>query len=282
LAAIAAAGKLPAEHLHLPLSQPESIAAWERLGEELLPLGMRKALLGASPERPQRVLIVPDGALALVPWAALRIGGRPLVESAVLQAVPALELAGSTQAAVPARGVVAHLASLEDGAELGDLRRRGGVEVTTSRDAFLGALESNRFDGAYMASHGSSVGLRQQIEFADGSGLSAASALAYEWPPWTVFSSCLVGRVEQVAGREPFGLAISCMLRGADTVFGSVVELSEEGALVCGEATAGLAAGQDPGEALRAAQLAQLERRGLSSLADGLGLACISTAASAG
>jgi tetratricopeptide (TPR) repeat protein len=280
LAAIAAAGKLPDEYLHLPLALPDSIATWEQAGEELLPLGMRKALLAGDPERPRRVLIVPDGALALIPWAALRIGGRPLIDTAVLRAVPALELAGSTQRAAPAQRVVAHLASTGDGAELGVLRGHGEIEVTTSRDAFLEALRSDRFDGAYVASHGSSFGLRQQVEFADGSGLSAASALAYEWPAWTVFSSCLVGRVEQIAGREPFGMAISCMLRGADTIFGSVVELSEEGALVCGEATAGLAVGRDAGEALRAAQLHQLERRRLSSVADGLGLVCISTAAS--
>jgi hypothetical protein len=282
LAAIGAAGRLPDEHLHLPLGLPDSMMAWEQLGEELLPLGMRKALLAASPERPQRVLVVPDGPLALVPWAALRIGGQPLVDSAVLQAVPALELAGSTPRAAPTKRILTHLTSAENGAELGALGGRDAVEVTTSRDAFLAALRSDRFDGAYVASHGSSLGLRQQIEFADGSGLSAASALAYEWPAWTVFSSCLVGRVEQMAGREPFGLAISCMLRGADTVFGSVVELSEEGAMVCGEATAGLAAGLDPGEALRAAQLRQLKRRRLSSIADGLGLVCISTGASSG
>jgi tetratricopeptide (TPR) repeat protein len=280
LAAMAYTGKLPDQHLHLPLNRPESTRAWEQLGQELLPLGMRKALLAADPDRPQRVLIVPDGPLARIPWAALRIGGRPLVESAVVQAVPVLELTGSSRRAAPAQRVVAHLASADDGDELRALRRCGGVEVTTDRGAFLDALESQRFDGAYMASHGSSVGLRQEVEFADGSVLSAAGALGYEWPAWTVFSSCLVGRVEQVAGREPFGLAISCMLRGADTVFGSVTELSEDGALVCVEAAADLAAGGDPGEALRAAQLRKLKSRRINTLVDGLGLVCISTAAS--
>ncbi len=275
LTAIVAGGRLPDEQIHVPLVS--SAGAWERLGEELLPLEMRKALLKA--ERPQRVLVIPDGPLALVPWAALCIGGRPLVESAIVQLAPSLELAGDTPPGEAGERVIAHLGSAGDGAELRGLRDHAAVQVETSRSGFLGALESGRFDGAYIASHGRAIGLGQQIEFADGSTLSAAAALAYDWPQWTVFSSCLVGRVEQLAGREPFGLAISCMLRGAGTVLASVVELSEGGARACGEAAAGMARGSDRAEALRSAQLRQLEGRRLSSLADGLGLVCISRVA---
>jgi len=276
LAEITSAGRLPASEIHRPLASPAAAATWERLGEELLPVGLRQELLRAEPERPQRILLVPDGPLALVPWAALRVGGRALIENAILQAVPALELAGTAEPVESAREVVAHLPAL-DVVELEALSGRGKVTVTSSRDAFLGALDDG-VGGAYMASHGRLDGLRQEVEFADGSTLSAAAALAYEWPPWTVFSSCLVGRVDHLPGREPFGLAISCMLRGTNTVLASVVELTEQGARVCGEATAALADGTDPAVALRNAQLDQHRQETLTTLADGLGLICISTA----
>ena len=82
---------------------------------------------------------------------------------------------------------------------------------------------------------GAELDPRQRIDFGDGSTLSAATALGFAWPSWAVFAACLVGRVEQVAGHEPLGLAISCMLRGADTIVASVVELTDDGALACGE-----------------------------------------------
>ncbi len=185
-----------------------------------------------------------------------------------------------TRTLVPAERVVAHLAGGDGAAELAPLRARNGLQVVSSREKFLSALRSELFDGAYMASHGDELGFRQRIEFSDGSTLSAASALGFAWPTWAVFGACLVGRLEQAAGHEPFGLAVSCMLRGADTVVASVVELTDEGALACGELSAALAAGRDPARALRDAQRARLDDRTLTTLADGLGLVCISTAAS--
>ena len=279
LAELAVEGGLRPERLHEPLG--DAAADWEHLAEQLLPDGLRERLERAGPQRPERVLVVPDGPLALVPWAALRVGGRPLVESAVLRTAPALELAGMADAPVAAERVVAHLVD-GDGAELDPLCARDGLEVVSSREKFLGALRSRLFDGAYMASHGDELGLRQRIDFGDGSTLSAATALGFAWPSWAVFAACLVGRVEQAAGHEPLGLAISCMLRGADTVVASVVELTDDGALACGELSAALSAGSDPAAALREAQRARLKSRTLTTVADGLGLVCISTAAPQG
>lgn len=278
LAALATDGALPPECLHEPLL--ESAGAWERLAGQLIPKGLREHLSAVPPERPEPVLVVPDGVLALVPWAALHVGGRPLVEMATVQTAPAQELVGVATAASPSERVIAHLSG--DDGELDPLRVRSAVQVVGDREKFLEGLRSQLFDGAYMASHGDRTGLRQRIEFADGSTLSAATALAIRWPSWAVFGSCLVGRVEQAAGHEPFGLAISCMLRGADTVAASVVELTDEGATACGELAAGLAGGGAPAQVLREAQLRQLRRRRLISLADGLGLICISGGASPG
>lgn len=262
--------------LHVPVRM--RAAELERLGRALLPAGLRSTLEGPHHGRPPRVVIVPAGPLAYVPWSALHVGGRPVVERAVLQLVPALELVGAPrlQRRSRSRRVVAHLHRRDSG-ELGALSDRDAVELHDSRAGFTEALDSRAFDGAYFGAHGDGLGLRQAVAFADGSELSAAGALASSWPPWVLFGSCLVGRTDHVAGREPLGLAISCMLRGAETVVASVVELTERGAVAIGdELSADLFDGDDPAEALRDAQLAYLRRVRLARVPDCLGLVCIS------
>lgn len=278
LSTISKTGQLSNAQLHEPLF--EWANEWGTLADRLLPRELRERLAGRSPGKPERILIVPDGSLALLPWAALCVGGRPLVESAVLQVAPAIELAGiADPRRLGGNRVLAHLADPGDREELQALGDNGAVEMASSRSAFLGGLESGRFGGAYLAAHGRDIGLRQAVEFADGSTLSAAGAIGCSWPRWTIFSSCLVGRVEQVAGAEPLGLPISCMLKGADTVIASVVEITDGGAKgICGPLAARLAAGADPATSLRAVQLAHLGRR-LSTVADGFGLVAISTEA---
>jgi len=273
LLSMIAEGGLSDEVVHAPLYSMAD--EWSRLAEELLPLGLRDAVSRAGADRPPRILVVPDGPLNLVPWSALHVGGEPLFERAVVQVAPVLELVTEDREARPAERVVAHLFEADE-AELAPLRQGGNVQPVQSRERFVKALESELFDGAYIASHGDQLGLGQRVELGDGSALSAASALACTWPPWVVFSSCLVGRVEQVVGQEPFGLAISCMLRGADTVVASVVDLTGAGAMACGAVAAQLAAGQTPADALREAQRERMRERQLASLADGLGLVCIS------
>lgn len=278
LAAIAKTGRLSHDQLHEPLY--ERASEWETLADLLLPLGLREQLSASPHERPQRLLIVPDGNLAMLPWAALHVDGRPLLEAAVLQVTPAIELAGIANPGRRDGGrVLAHLADPGDDDELRALGENGRVEIASTRNSFLGGLEAGDFAGAYLAAHGHDVGLRQAVEFADGSTLSAAGALSYKWPRWAIFSSCLVGRVEQRAGGEPLGLPVSCMLKGADTVIASVVEIADQGAIsICGSLAARLAAGDDPAESLRDLQLAHLGRP-LSTVADGYGLVCISTEA---
>jgi tetratricopeptide (TPR) repeat protein len=262
--------------IHTPLNA--CAQAWERLAQELLPAGLRSLIAATSPERPERILIIPDNVLSFVPWAALHVGGEPLVHRAVLQISPSLELSSESRGRPPtvAEHVVAHLG--RGSKELEPLAADRMVAFADTREQFVAALRSQIFGGAYMAMHGRHMGLRQRVEFSDGSMLSAATALGWAWPPWTIFASCLVGRVEHVAGQEPLGLAISCMLGGADTVVASVIEITDSGAAeVCGRLAGQLAGGRHPADALRDAQRSFLASHKLATAASALGLVCIST-----
>ena len=257
----------------------EESATWAKLGAALIPQGIAALSAKASRESPMRLLIVTDGVLSLVPWAALEVNGRPLVERAVLQLAPALELAGERDAPAPARSasIVAHVGS---GDELDTVAQSTTVRPTSTQQEFLAALSDPAVGGAYVGAHGSERGLAQHVRFSDGTTLSAASALAHRWPRWTVLASCLVGQVSQTAGSEPLGLAVSCILGGADTVIASVIEITDAGASeLCPAIAFALGDGRDPAVSLREAQLAYLSRHALACVADCLGLVCISTLA---
>ena len=253
---------------------------WESLSAALIPARLSALIERASLDSPMRLLVVTDGVLSLVPWAALHIAGRPLVEHAVVQLTPALELAAESTHECHHRtcSVVAHVG--KDTGELTALKEQATVKLTATQHEFVTALANTDVGGAYVGAHGSERGLRQQLQFADESILSAASALACSWPSWTVLASCLVGQVSQVAGQEPLGLPVSCILGGADTVIASVVEMTDAGARQVGAATAAaLAEGTDPAASLREQQLAFLRSHRLACVADCLGLVCISTLA---
>jgi hypothetical protein len=230
------------------------------------------------------ILVVPDGIVASVPWAGLSVGGRPLVERAAVQLVPAIDLAG---AAPPGQGsgrarVLAHRERSHSDGALAVLAEHLQVRAVETREAFVDSLESRDCDGVYVFTHGTEVGLDQRLQFEGAAVLSAAAALGHPWPDWVVFAACLVGRVTPRAGQEPLGLAISCMLGGSSAVAASVVELTAVAApRVCAELAVVLSRGEPPAAALRAVQLAYLERDPLASLADCLGLVCISTRAPA-
>jgi len=254
---------------------------WDRLGQALLPDGLRSLLERPDEgEGPLPVLVVPDGALASVPWAALGVGGEPLLRRAIVQLVPTLDLVGTArprQSTADAR-VLAHRYESHDTSAIEALSRRLVVDEAMSRDTFVSSLQSRRYAGVYALAHGDAMGLEQRLHFGAGAVLSAAAALRYPWPDWVVFAACLVGRVNPRAGQEPLGLAISCMLGGSSTVVASVVELMRaDGAGVAVEVAEALAAGTAPAAALRDAQLRYLDHHPLASLADCLGLVSIST-----
>src|SRR6185369_6352488 len=128
--------------------------------------------------------------------------------------------------------------------------------------------------------HGTGTGLEQSFHFSDGGALSAAAALRLRWPRWLVFASCLVARVEQQPGHEPFGLVVACMLGGCQSVIGGVIEVERTATQrIAGEVTIALAGSADPAAALRTSQRRFLREWGSAAFIDQwAGLICISTA----
>jgi hypothetical protein len=149
----------------------------------------------------------------------------------------------------------------------------------SSREEFEDYLSDPRIDGIYLVAHGAGTGLGQGIQFSRGGVLSAAAALRFRWPRSLVFASCFVAKIEQPAGREPFGLVVACMLGGCRTVIGGVIEVFR---LATGDITAAtteaIARGVEPAAALRTAQLDYLDRKGqIAFTNEWAGLVCIST-----
>lgn len=254
--------------------------SWSSLTKTLLPPDLLRRVVEASKDWPEHLVIVPDGPVSLTPWAALHFDGEPLIARAVIQVVPTVELFSETgsRSLSETRAVLSHVGDRAD--ELTSLAERSSVASVDSRDELIEALRSGDFGGVYLAMHGREMGLDQHIEFGDGSTLSAAAAIAYPWPPWVLFASCLVGRVEAVAGQEPLGLGISCLLGGADTVIASVLEIDdEEAASICGALATRLASGRNPAEALREIQLDYLQYQFLPYAASCLALVCVSSTA---
>jgi CHAT domain len=237
---------------------------WQRLACVLLPAALRGRLLRQRADGPARLLVVPDGPLAVLPWAALWLDDRPLVAAASVQLVPSLDLleetappAGSVAGQPAARRLLTYLdpdVTVDEEQEM--LGRLGHVVRARSRAEVLDRLSADSLAGAYLAVHGEGTGLDQRVTFAGGESLSASSALTRHWPPWIIFASCLVGRVAISLGDEPLGLPISCLLGGAHTVLGGVIEVHDQMTGRLGTHVASLlAAGEHPAEALRMAQL---------------------------
>ena len=250
---------------------PEQRQLWHRLCRDLIPGQFRTILTNHETDAPANVVVVPDQALAALPWAALRLDdGRALVQVAVLQFSPSLELLGADDTAPwpsksgsPTPTVAVHLGL--GGAPTGPertLTEQSSTREAATRDEFLASLDDVRPVGCYLAVHGAQSGLDQQILFGDSSTLSAATALTTHWPSWVVFASCLVGHVSIRPGWEPLGLPISCLLGGARTVIGGVIEAANHRT---GELAVGLVrrllAGEHPARALRAEQLTLLNAR---------------------
>ena len=211
---------------------------------------------------PLRLLIVPGEHLAYLPWAALLLDDdTTLLHRAVIQIVPSLNLLRPRQAERDTGKVLAYLdagsAKLveEDGpGAVGWRKLESAVYLSRvhSRAEFEQRLREEEYDGLYLGAHGYGDGLTQHIAFSDEVKLTAASALGLHWPRSMVFASCFVAKVEQPSGREPFGLAVACMLGGCRTVIGGVVEVEDTGTCtIATDVTIALSLGGDCARALR-------------------------------
>jgi tetratricopeptide (TPR) repeat protein len=270
--------------IYAPLGSSAS-AAWERLAEALLPAELVTELQSATADSPiPPLLISPDGILGLVPWSALLLGAVPLGALAAIQVIPSLGVIGAEEAgSAPTGAAPSAVAYLAPGLDKGESERRlldRSFELTlaTSRDDFLARLRQRGLDGAYLAAHGSGLGLGQSVDFG-AEPLSAGSALQAPWPPWTVFASCLVGRLDMQAGQEPLGMPISCILAGSRSVLAAMVEIPSPTLPDLVEPlVAALAEGEHPARALARAQRHYLAANPQASAAECLAFVCLTRA----
>lgn len=255
----------------------EARDSWRRLGMALLPQGLRTVLNDTTEANPVALVIVPDGPLTALPWAALRLDdGRPLLAAAQMQQIPSLGLLGPPRRTSDAgtRTVALYLA---DGVASGRERRALDnlpTDLATTPESFADALARGPA-GAYLAAHGEDVGLAQAVRFSDGSVLSAAAAIAHQWPSWVVFASCLVGRIQLRLGDEPLGMAISCLISGAQTVVGGVIDVSYSAGVQAARVAILLDKGEHPAIALRQEQLQQFHADKYAPLSAWASLVCI-------
>ena len=266
--------------------------AWAALATDLLPGELIEELRRRRDDDPARLLVVPGERLAYLPWAAMLLDGNDeqsvLLDKAVVQVVPSLKLLRPAPR-TPAAGDV--LTYLDDEAESllqTDKESAARWEYLTlalpttpvsSRSMFEEALSNRAIAGVFLAAHGTGTGLEQSFHFSNGGALSAAAALRMRWPPWLVFASCLVARVEQQSGREPFGLVVACMLGGCQSVIGGVIEVERTATQrIAAEVATALAGSADPAAALRISQRRFLAEWGSAAFIDQwAGLICIST-----
>lgn len=260
-------------------------ARWRRLAAALLPAPLRWELSRRTEDDPASLVIVPDGVLAYLPWAALRgDDDRVLALTAVTQLVPSLDLF-STGAAVSGRSrhrrpaIAQHLAETVEFAveERHRLERLAELRPLSTIEELSALVAEGDVEGAYLAAHGDGEGFAQGVRLTDGV-LSSSAALTVSWPPWVMFSSCLVGRVTTRPGREPLGLVVSCLVSGAHTVLGGVLEAHSGRLAAMGpDVAAGLLAGRHPARALRDAQCRELAaRKRPAAVHRWAGLSCVS------
>jgi CHAT domain len=264
-------------------SEPREVQRWRALAEALLPRALRAELVKAVD--PLSLIVVPGSVLSALPWPALRLeDGRLVLESAVIQMVPALAVLTEAGPAPAPGPIVTYLDT-----EICSGREQAALELlhhelVASRNELLDALHRSRPSGAYIAVHGDGVGLEQHLQFHDGSRLSAATALTLDWPSWVVFAACFVGHVRGDRGEEPLGLPISCVLGGATAVIGGIAGVGDVAAgRLAPDIVRRIVEGSHPAAALREAQLAYVRsKRRTPPPAYWAGFVCISrTTASA-
>ncbi len=277
----------PTRHFLDGYHQARQGAAWrpqqdalDLLGAFVIPDGLARSLAAERDPDGARLLISTGSLLGPVPAAALRVGGRHLVELAQLAVVPSLALWTSVhhRPRGTGEGVLAYVdpgmagsqreleslsAFFRDVDSVGsrELRERLPHSAGRALVAITAHGSPPLIAGEAAPDAAARSGLAQALELADGP-LSAADLMACELPEGLVTPSCWAGRLEVRTAVEPLGIPTAALLAGARWVLAGTLDIGgTPTATLMREFYRHLSAGAAPSAALRRAQLSYLERR---------------------
>ncbi|NTU84708.1 MAG: CHAT domain-containing protein, partial [Chloroflexales bacterium] len=257
---------------------PARWAVLDELGARLLPA---QALARLQPGH--RLLIIAGGPLNGLPWAALRAGGRWLVEQATPQLLPGLLIwqkllghrpqgSAALLIGVSAFGARApELQGVRATLELVEQRWPGRVARLEDGQARVGALrdlaargELRSYALLHVATHGQLVatsGLLAHLKLADDDLRYDEIARLNLAGPLVVLAACEGAAGEVLPGEEILSLSRAFLAAGARDVIASEWQLYDKAApLFLALLYDGLAAGLDAPSALAGAQRAWLRR----------------------
>jgi hypothetical protein len=236
-------------------------AKWrDELSDVLLPRDLVSQLMRDAPFG--RLAVVPAAPLWRLPYAALHVEGRPLVEYATICLSPSASMLGGLTRQ-PGRGSVLAVEAPEDLAR--SQRSVLGETVSPLYEAIdLRSLRS--LLGGHLAlrllvlcAHGDDApGLAHSLQLFGGR-VRAAQLLSCSFPPNVVLGACFSASVDTTVGAEPFGLPTVALLRGATGVLGTTLPVfSDTAGVLLADVYRQLSRGESLADALRAAQLGWL------------------------
>jgi hypothetical protein len=237
------------------------------LTEVLLPAPLAGVLAATGPEQPFPLAVVPSGLLS-VPFAALRLGNRLVLEHAVvavaqsLQAIESLASARTHSTGGLELAVFDTVRLRHADQELAALRRHWpsirNAETLAEIKRLLGDPAVGRAPGLLaLAIHGmpGRDGWTQAKRLPSGESVTPGHVLSWYVPTLVVGASCNTD-IQIDSGGELGGFPLAFQLRGAVNMVGSLYYIEDAAtAEIMALFYAGTAAGLSTALALRAAQL---------------------------
>jgi hypothetical protein len=239
----------PGEHVARYVDDRDvSQVNWQLLAIDVLPARLRRRLRNGGDE-PLELVVSAHQSLSLLPWAALEIdeAGTRLLRRAVLTHTPVLTcLSGAKPPVVSGPALVRLVSQAEQGVWIERERQAWDLTLTDGRaplshctldgqpprvathDRITAALTDRAANWRFIhiATHGDGAGLAQYLtvpeETATGGRLSAAYALALNWPESTLMASCRIGEVANVADAEPLGFVMAVLTGGGRCVAAAI------------------------------------------------------------
>ncbi|MFI6447810.1 CHAT domain-containing protein [Kitasatospora sp. NPDC050543] len=240
------------------------------LGERLMPAGLRAYLASIDPdgdEPPPTLFIVPSRELWGLPFAALALGDRFLIDYAALSLLPSLRMIQSSvgieetvEDDSPSRAII-----YLHGIEGADLERRqligdypaGRLDEETDPKELVSKLRNGqKYRLGVLSAHGDGQsGLAHSLWLTSTFPLSAAGLLNLRMPPSVVLGACWAGHLEFAPGEEPIGLPTVALTRGATSIIAALYSVPSyaTGALLA-SCYRNMATGKAASHSLREAQ----------------------------